>query len=537
MTRQSLTFLAAALLAAQPLTAQAPRAAPARGPRQASPAAVRAAVETITEADFRQRLGVIADDSMRGRPTPSPQLEATAAYIADAFRRFGLAPGGDSGTYIQRYPIRRTQDDSASALVASGPGAQSRWTLGADLAALQGGLPDSLAGAPAVLMVGLAADTARPFGDVDVRGAVVFQELPLAAQMQQGRVLATIAKGAAAGARAWVILFNIPAPMFASIASHSRGPSYQVPGIGGLFAVPMLLMRDSSAVDVLRAAGEDLAALRDTSVHAVRPLRGVTVSRTGRRGSDVALSAPNVVGILEGSDPRLRDEYVLVTGHMDHVGTAADGMGCTPVGADSICNGADDDGSGTIGVVELAQAFARLRPRPARTMVFVTVSGEERGLWGSQWFAAHPVRPLAQAAADVQFDMIGRYFRDQPGWRDTVAVVGKDNTSLAAVVDSVNAAHPELAMRMFTDRQQEQFFMQSDHYSFARKGVPAVFFFNGVYADLHTPRDEVAKIDAEKAARILRMAFYLLLDVAQAPQRPTWDPAARARIVEGGGQR
>ncbi|MGD0483181.1 MAG: hypothetical protein ABSB58_00860, partial [Gemmatimonadales bacterium] len=149
--RFSLLSACAAFLAAVPLAAQG-------GPGAPSAPALRASVETITEADFRRRLAVIADDSMRGRATPSPELEKTAAYIADAFRRFGLRPGGDGGTFIQRYPIQRTQPDSASALTATGPGVRSRWALGSDLAVLEGVLPDSFADAPVIVMAGLPAN-------------------------------------------------------------------------------------------------------------------------------------------------------------------------------------------------------------------------------------------------------------------------------------------------------------------------------------------------------------------------------------------
>ena len=519
--RLSLLSACTALLAAAPLAAQ-------RAPSTPSTPALRAAVESITEADFRRRLAVIADDSMRGRATPSPELEKTAAYIADAFRSFGLRPGGDDGTFIQRYPIQRSQPDSASALTATGNGVQGRWALGTDLATIEGALPEGFADAPVVLMAGLPANDERPFGDVDVRGAVILQVLPLAAQRQQGRLLGAVAKAAAGGARAWVLLFNLPAQFIAARARDALAPQYEVPGLAGLIPLPLLLMRDSSVADVLRAAGEDLLALRDTALHAVRPLRGVTVSlRGGIRVAD-RTSAPNVVGILEGSDPQLRGEFVVVSGHMDHVGVAGGGEGCTAQGADSICNGADDDGSGTIGVVEMAQALSQLRPRPRRSIIFLTVSGEERGLWGSGWYVAHPERPLASTVADLHMDMIGR------NWRDSIGVVGKEHSTIGAAVDRVNAAHPELGMRLVDDPWHGQFYMQSDHYSFARRGVPAIFLFNGVHPELHTPKDEMGLIDAEKAARIVRMMFYLALDVANTTAAPAWDPAARQRIMQGG---
>jgi hypothetical protein len=515
------TALAAALalLLAAPLGAQ-------RAPRGPSSAAIRRAVETITAADFRERLGVIADDSMRGRATPSPELEKTAQYIAAEFAHLGLQPGGDSGTFFQRYPIRRTQVDTGGFVMAMGRGAMGRWALGSEIALQAGALPESTVTGPAVLMVGLPADTARPFGDVDLRGAIVFQTLPLAAQRQQNLILATILRGAAAGARAWVFLLNIPPQVIAGMSRGSLGPQYRVPGMGGLLPLPLLLLRDSSAAEVLRAAGDELSAIRDTSVHTIHALPGFTATVAARQRLLGETSAPNVVGILEGSDPQLRGEYVIVTGHMDHVGVVGGGQGCSAVGADSICNGADDDGSGTIGVVELARAFSALTPHPRRSMIFVTVSGEERGEWGSQWYVEHPARPLEQHVADLNLDMISR------NSTDSIAVLGKEMSTLGEVANRVTQEHPEFGMRLVDDPEHNRYFMQSDHYSFATRGVPVLFFFSQTHPDLHRPTDELGKTDADKAARVLKMVFYVALDVANATGRPQWDPAARERVVQ-----
>jgi hypothetical protein len=508
------------LLAAAPLAAQ-------RAPRGPTAAAIERAASTITAADFLQRLGVIADDSMRGRETPSPELDKTATYIAAEFARLGLRPGGDNGTFLQRYPIRRTQVDTSGFVMVMGRGVMGHWLIGREVA-LQGGvLPESTVTGPAVLMVGLPTDSVRPFGDVDLRGAIVFQALPLSAQTQQDRILSTITKGAAAGARAWVFLLNIPAQMMPRIARSGLGPQYSVPGLGGgLLPLPLMLLRDSSAAEVLRAAGDELAAIRDTSVHTIHALPGFTATINARQQLLGETTAPNVVGILEGSDPQLRSEYVIVTGHMDHVGVAADGR-CTAAGADSICNGADDDGSGTIGVVELARAFAALTPRPRRSLVFVTVSGEERGLWGSAWYAAHPVQPLAQHVANLNLDMISR------NWRDSIAVLGKEMSTLGEVANRMTLEHPEIGMRLVDDPEHNRYFQQSDHYSFATHGVPVLFFFSATHPELHRPSDDLSKTDADKAARVLKMVFYVALDVANAAQRPVWDVAARQRIVQG----
>jgi Zn-dependent M28 family amino/carboxypeptidase len=297
--------------------------------------------------------------------------------------------------------------------------------------------------------------------------------------------------------------------------------------------VPIFLVRDSTAAEALRAAGEDVAALRAGQNGGVRILDGLNASAMIRRTVVSEASAPNVIGILEGSDPQLKNEYLFFTGHMDHVGAAGGDNGCRATGADSVCNGADDDASGTTAIVMLAQAYARLSPRPRRSLVFMTVSGEERGLWGSEYYSEHPTVPLAQTVADINADMIGRYYNNQPGWSDTIVVIGKEHSDLGATANRVNQAHPELRMTMIDDIwPNENFYGRSDHYNFARKGVPILFFFNGTHPDYHRATDSVDKIDAEKAARITQMMFYLGLEVANTTERPRWNPESRARIVQ-----
>jgi Zn-dependent M28 family amino/carboxypeptidase len=236
---------------------------------------------------------------------------------------------------------------------------------------------------------------------------------------------------------------------------------------------------------------------------------------------------PNVVGILEGSDPVLKNEYLVYSAHMDHVGTTGQpGAGCRAAGADSICNGADDDASGTAGVLELAEAYAQPGARPKRSVIFLTVSGEEHGLRGSEWFVNHPPVPLPQIVANLNADMIGR------NWADTIVAIGKEHSDLGATLNRVNASHPELKMVAIDDRwPTENFYARSDHYNFAKKGVPILFFFNGTHADYHRPSDSVEKIDAEKEARIVKLLFFVGQDVANAAKRPEWAPMSYKSIV------
>jgi Zn-dependent M28 family amino/carboxypeptidase len=232
-------------------------------------------------------------------------------------------------------------------------------------------------------------------------------------------------------------------------------------------------------------------------------------------------SAPNTLGVLEGSDPRLRNEFVVFSAHMDHIGI-------TPGKPDSINNGADDDASGTVGVLELARAFTRHGARPRRSVLFLTVSGEEKGLWGSRYFTEHPTVPMANIVADINIDMIGR------NWRDTIVAIGKEHSDLGATLNRVNAQHPELDMTAIDDIwPEERLYFRSDHYNFARKGVPILFFFNGIHKDYHQVTDSPDKIDSEKESRLVQLLFYLGEEVANAQDRPKWSAESYAKIVEG----
>ena len=212
------------------------------------------------------------------------------------------------------------------------------------------------------------------------------------------------------------------------------------------------------------------------------------------------VSAPNVVAMVRGSDPQLRDEYIVFSGHMDHIGTVGDGVGgCNPFTrpdstVDTICNGADDDGSGTIAVMSIAEAVTRLKGQTRRSIVVLNVSGEEKGLYGSKYFAEHPTVPMGKVVADINLDMIGR---NSP---DSIVVIGKEHSDMGQTLARVQAAHPELKLIASDDIWPTQnFYSRSDHFNFARKGVPVLFFFNGTHPQYHQADDEVKLIDAQQA--------------------------------------
>lgn len=493
----------------------------------AAPAAARAqthsqdqAAATITEGDVARRIRVIADDSMLGRDTPSRGLEMTAQYVADEFKRFGLKPGGDDGTWFQRYGIVRSRLNPAKSHVGFlVGGSHVHVELAKDARYLYGGLPSGEVGGPAVLVSG-TWDTTAAIGDrVKDRVALVVVDRsagPFSPNVT--RLLRAITQGRAKGI---VIISNRDSATLASEIGRTPSPRLSIEGMGSN-PVPVVEVHQRSLGDVLRRADVDLPALRASTAWVMRPLPSLTITLDLEQDVVERNTAPNTIGVLEGTDPALKNEYLVFSAHMDHIGISS-GQ------ADSINNGADDDGSGTVGVVELAEAFSRARPK--RSVLFITVSGEEKGLWGSQYFSEHPTVPLTSLVADLNIDMIGR------NWKDTIVAIGKEHSSLGTTLNRVNREHPELRMNAIDDRwPQENFYFRSDHYNFARKGVPILFFFNGTHPDYHHPSDSPDKIDGEKESRILKLLFYLGQDIANTPARPTWNPDSYKQIVEGSGR-
>ncbi len=273
----------------------------------------------------------------------------------------------------------------------------------------------------------------------------------------------------------------------------------------GALAHDSTLGRLAPGPELIKATTWVVNQLQDAGVNPVRQMVLVNAS-----------PVDNVIGTLPGSDSAHADEVVLVSSHVDHIGTVGHGLGCGTsivLPSDSICNGADDNASGTVGVIEVARAMVALHQRPARTIVFAVFTGEEEGLVGSQWYVSHPTVPLANIVAVVNLDMLARH----PA--GTANVGGLSLSSLGDVVQSLAAAHAELAL---TPADFTSAWAQSDHYPFAMAGIPAIFFCSGFHADLHTTADNPDRANSEQASRIAKLAFLTALDVANARGRPTW---------------
>jgi Zn-dependent M28 family amino/carboxypeptidase len=245
----------------------------------------------------------------------------------------------------------------------------------------------------------------------------------------------------------------------------------------------------------------------------------------------------NVVAIWEGSDPVLKNEYVALGAHYDHVGI------CAPGAADEICNGADDDGSGTTALLSMAEALAKARTKPKRSVLFVWHCGEEKGLWGSRYFTEYPTVPLDRVVTQINIDMIGRSKpADDTNEKDkeltgpnAIYVIGSTmmSTELGELVDTVNKSYLNITYdRRYDDPgDPNRFFYRSDHYNYARKGIPIIFFFDGVHQDYHRPGDSADKIDYQKMEKVTRTVYMTLWEVANRPTRPKVDKPLPSQLT------
>jgi hypothetical protein len=483
-------------------------ATPSEARAPASTSALAAAAATITADDVHRHIAFLASDELRGRDTPSPGLDRAAEYVADRFRSFGLEPGAPDGSYIQHWPFGASGlDADALALRIRAGDETSNAEYGTDYFLLPSPA-DSVTGD--LFFAGTASQTVSL--SADAAGAIVVFYAPGATVDQAWGQAVSGSLSAAVAARAAGVLLVVDPEFDPAVFG---GVTQQV--AGQLAPLPLVGMNYAPAKAVLGRAGHDLDTLR-ASAAGLAPLDATLTVRAARTSSEA--SVPNVIAVWPGSDPALRDTYVVFSAHIDHVG-----VGAPDASGDSIYNGADDDASGTSTLLEVAEAFAALEPRPARSIAFIGVSGEEKGLLGSAHYMENPTIAAEQMVANINIDMVGR---NAP---DTVVAIGQEYTTLGEAVQRVARAQPDLGLVIAPDLwPEERLYFRSDHFSFANKGVPAIFFTSGLHDDYHRPSDEVDTIDTDKVARIARLVFHLAHDIATNVEPPAWTEKGRAEV-------
>lgn len=474
--------------------------------------------ESISAADLKAHLTFIASDELKGRNTPSPELKIAAKYLATRAESYGFKPLMPDGSFFQRIPIDYVSvSESATNLVIKSPEGSRSFSFPQDFS-VNGGSNGAFSGSVVFVGFGLSS-TDNGWDDykgVDVNGKIVVMlnaRLPAEHALnsrQNRRYISSRARSAVAQSKGAAAVLVVASPLTEDRMKNSNEVFRNNPATiyGGYTpSVSSFLsgtIRHSIASEVLGVTEETLREMFD------RIANGIQVEGKNFPGTTIDIFAEsevtgneytqNVVAFYEGSDPDLKDEYVFFGAHYDHVGERNG----------QIYNGADDDGSGTVSLLEIAQAVSMEKMK--RSVVIVWHTGEEKGLRGARYFTANSPVPLDKISAQINLDMIGR---NDP---DTVFVIGpgRISTELDKITVEKNDKHIKLNLDYKFDAPDDpnNFYGRSDHYMYAQYGIPIVFFFTDVHEDYHRPTDTVDKINFDKMERIARLAFYVGYEVA-----------------------
>jgi hypothetical protein len=446
--------------------------------------------KTITPQDLKKHLYIIAGKEMEGRETATPGQKKAAGYIENEFRRIGLQPG-NNGSYQLYYNVY--QDSLLDAkLEVNG----KAYELNKDFN------PNISTNIPATYRfseVSFISNDTNAIKTADLAGKLVMMYGATSMSRQGGMAMANLFRNKGIAA-----VLNISSMYPRSTAIMRKG-NQNLNGFRSTIAPQQYTISEGIAKAIM---GGDFDSAKTMGV---KIYNADILLQTNK--STTTLQSSNVMAVLPGTD--LKDQYLFVTAHYDHLGKRGDSV---------IYYGADDDGSGTTAVLEIAEAFAKARAAgkgPRRTIVFMTVSGEEKGLWGSEFYSNHPVYPLDKTTADLNIDMIGRIdsSRHKGDSTNYVYVVGDDklSTDLKAISEAQNNKYMKMELDYkFNDANDpNRIYFRSDHYNFARKGIPIIFYYDGMLgADYHKPTDTPDKINYTLFAKRAQLVFYTAWEMA-----------------------
>lgn len=470
--------------------------------------------QLITETALKTHLSILASDSLMGRETGKKGQKMAADYISRHFTSIGLIPAASDTTFFQTFPLYRSYSEKTEITSRSGILKYSE-----DFFCLQ--IPDIplptamecvWAGTTDVLLDPLFNDTKKMIADkwiVTLTDEAFLKQNP--AGLSYSKLIEVGKKWGAQG-----IVLVSPNDAFQrnkkSFKYFAENPSLNLASPKEVF--PLLF----TCFDV----AEQLTGIKEAKFKAqfknkliLKPKSSqFTNSFISIRRTEV-VHTENVLGMVKGSI--IPGEVVILTAHYDHLGMNAQG---------EVYNGADDDGSGTVAVLEIARAFALEAQKgnaPRRSVLFMTVSGEEKGLLGSRYYVDHPVTPLSQTVANLNIDMVGRIDAQYEGNPDYVYLIGSDKLSseLHSINEEVNKVHTQLVLDYTynSDNDPNRYYYRSDHYNFAKNGIPVIFYFNGTHPDYHKVTDDIDKIHFGKIEKIARLVFHTAWELANRPGR------------------
>jgi hypothetical protein len=471
--------------------------------------------DKISQESLKSNLTILASDALEGRETGKRGQKMAAAFIKSYFEELGLS-GPVSGDYFQ--PVNLYTSKPKDIYLKAG---DTKFENFKDIVFYGSSVTD---GEVALPLVFVGQGRPEDFEQVNVEGKGVVVYVKTVENFRAPVALAREKKAKA------VLLYSDNAEAFNQLMGQFQ--SYMANGVLSLNkpantgTAGVFFMAPHVAPKLLNISSEKLlkAANAESKKKALGKLKPVTIQHRVEMENSV-LKTENVLGYLEGSDKK--DELLVITAHYDHIGVKPSGEG------DRINNGADDDGSGTVAVLELAKAFAQAKKEgkgPRRSILFMTVTGEEKGLLGSDYYTQHPVFPLDKTVVDLNIDMVGRRDPQHKDSQPYVYVIGSDKLSseLHSLSESINKSTTNLVFDYTYNDQNhpERLYYRSDHWNFAKNNIPIIFYFDGIHEDYHLPSDEVSKIEFDLLQKRTQVVFYTAWEIANRDQRimPDKDP-------------
>lgn len=505
--------------------------------------------QSINKENAYKHLSVLASDEYEGRETGKKGAWMAADYIRTQFKNLGLtAPV--KGDYFQPIDMA-TYSLSQTVLTINGTPMESLkdFVIQPNNVTLKG----FTFNAAEVLFAGYGLDNKNGYNDYagqNVSGRVVMifasgdptSKAPAPAATDRTAMRKAMAERQAKisylmdNNAAGIILVdpgldNITPEMKARYAGSGQVVLLNAANVARMQSqksANVVYVNTATANEILKGSGLNVAGLQQQIAAAAKPASRIIkadISASAMK-QETKVRAENVLGFLEGSDPKLKSEILVISGHYDH-------EGLTTTGTDKVFNGADDDGSGTTGVLMMAEAFTKAKKAgkgPKRSILFMTVVGEEKGLLGSDWYSEHPVFPLANTIVDLNIDMIGRTgfeYQNKPDSANYVYVIGSDklSTELRTISEAANATYTKFKLDYKYDdpADTERIYYRSDHYNFAKHGIPIIFYFNGIHEDYHKASDEISKINFPLLAKRAQLVYYTAWELANRATKPVVD--------------
>ncbi len=483
--------------------------------------------KTISADDMKKHLTILASDEYEGRETGAKGNRMAADYLAEEFKKMGLPGIGKKNTYFQNVSFSKTQWEDC-VMYVNGEKFKHLWEF---LSFPNMNENVDQLNKDEVIFLGYGIDDPKysDYKGRDVKGKVVmvYKDEPMTKD-GNSRITGTTEKSDWSkdlskklmtakknGVAHIMIIENELQAQLSKSRSYLVGPSINLGDGNELSEIYAnnSFISTNVAKAIMGKRYKKVIKRRDKAraTGKTKPVRLKSKFEVRQKKDLSNILGDNVMGFIEGSDPKLKDEVVIITAHYDHLGKKGD----------EIYNGADDNGSGTSTVLDVAEAFAKAKAAgkaPKRSVMVMLVTGEEKGLLGSQYYTEYPVFPLEKTVANINVDMVGRVdekYKDNPSY---VYVIGSDrlSTELHNINESANKKYTNLTLDYTYNAEDDpnRYYYRSDHYNFAVKGIPAIFYFNGTHPDYHRTTDTVEKINFEKMEKIGKLVFHTAWELA-----------------------